>query len=431
MREMKDSGIKWIGEIGKKIKLVPLKYLLSSEEDDIKVGPFGSQLTGNDYIEEGYWVYNQRSVIDNNYKTNNTCISEAKYQSMRGFQVRTDDILITTRGTIGKISRVPPKHKEGIIHPCIIKFRIDEKKILYSLLQLLFNYSDFIEKQVLYKSNATTIEVLYSETLKNIYIPVPAIVKQLGLTQFLEKKCLQIDAIYLSIKAQIDIMKRYKHSVITEIVTRGLDPNVMMKDSGIDWIGEIPDNTKISRIKYEIVPLNRAVLSSDDVVTCFRDGEVTLRNNRRIDGYTISFTEHGYQGVEPGDLVIHGMDAFAGAIGCSDSRGKCTPVVHVCKTTGNNRYFMYYLRSMAYNNVFMDFANGIRVRSSDFRNFARLGEFPVIVPTLSEQNRIVSYLDKRCKKIEKLIFNKQEQLNTLEHYKESLIYEYITGKKEI
>ena len=79
----------------------------------------------------------------------------------------------------------------------------------------------------------------------------------------------------------------------------------------------------------------------------------------------------------------------------------------------------------------MDFANGIRVRSSDFRNFARLGEFPVIVPTLSEQNRIVSYLDKRCKKIEKLIFNKQEQLNTLEHYKESLIYEYITGKKEI
>ena len=166
-------------------------------------------------------------------------------------------------------------------------------------------------------------------------------------------------------------------------------------------------------------------------MTCFRDGEVTLRQNRREDGFTVSFTENGYQGVEVGDLVIHGMDAFAGAIGCSDSRGKITPVVHVCKTTGNNRFFMYALRSMAMNDVLMSFAEGIRVRSSDFRNFNKLGKFQIAVPSVDEQNEIVAHLDSKCTEIDAIIALKKQQLEILSDYKNSIIYEYITGKKEV
>ena len=158
---------------------------------------------------------------------------------------------------------------------------------------------------------------------------------------------------------------------------------------------------------------------------------MTLRKNRREDGFTVSFTENGYQGVEPGDLVIHGMDAFAGAIGCSDSRGKTTPVVHVCKTSGNNRYFMYYLRCMAYGNILMDLSNGVRIRSSDFRNFAKLGVFKAVVPPESEQAEIVEYLDWITVRIDELAHEKEHLLDELESYKKSLIYEYVTGKKEV
>lgn len=193
----------------------------------------------------------------------------------------------------------------------------------------------------------------------------------------------------------------------------------------------MPARWRLSRIKYEIIPLSRSVKGTDEVITCFRDGQVTLRKYRREEGFTISFTENGYQGVEEGDLVIHGMDTFAGAIGCSECRGKCTPDVHVCKTTGNNRYFMYYLRSLASNEVLWFYANGVRVRSSDFRNFSNLGKFTISVPPISEQNEIVEYLDSKCAEIDTIIAEKKQQIETIEEYKKSLIFEYVTGKKEV
>ena len=204
-----------------------------------------------------------------------------------------------------------------------------------------------------------------------------------------------------------------------------------MKDSGIEWIGEIPENWSNSRIKYEIIPLQRTVKNNDLIVTCFRDGTVTTRQNRREEGFTISLTENGYQGVNVGDLVIHGMDAFAGAIGCSDSRGKITPVVHVCKTMGNNRFFMFLLRSMAMNDVLMSYSDGVRIRSSDYRNFNKLGKFSIAVPPVNEQSQIADYLDFKCFEIDALLKNYEDQISTLEEYKKSLIYEYVTGKKKV
>ena len=113
-----------------------------------------------------------------------------------------------------------------------------------------------------------------------------------------------------------------------------------MKDSGITWVGLMPAEWKIKRGKFTLNLLNRAIEETDEVITCFRDGEVTLRRNRREDGFTVSLKEIGYQGIEPGDLVIHGMDGFAGAIGISDSRGKSSPVLVVCDSDENKKYII-------------------------------------------------------------------------------------------
>lgn len=198
-----------------------------------------------------------------------------------------------------------------------------------------------------------------------------------------------------------------------------------MRESGIAWVGAMPKNWKVKRGKFTLELLNRSVAETDEVITCFRDGEVTLRKNRREDGFTVSLKEIGYQGIEPGDLVIHGMDGFAGAIGISDSRGKSSPVLVVCDSDEDKRYIMYYLRSMAYNDVFTALATGIRVRSCDLR-WNKLAELPYILPSVKEQAAIVEAIESDIQKINSLIANVQAQIEKLKAYKQSLITEVVT-----
>lgn len=198
-----------------------------------------------------------------------------------------------------------------------------------------------------------------------------------------------------------------------------------MKDSGIAWVGSMPAEWNTKRGKFTLRLLSRPIEETDEVITCFRDGEVTLRKNRREDGFTISLKEIGYQGIEPGDLVVHGMDGFAGSIGISDSRGKSSPVLVVCDSDENKKYIMYYLRSMAYNDVFMALATGIRVRSCDLR-WNKIAELPYILPTIAEQAKIVQAIDDSTAKVDVLIANVQAQIEKLKAYKQSVITEVVT-----
>lgn len=195
-----------------------------------------------------------------------------------------------------------------------------------------------------------------------------------------------------------------------------------MKDSGFQWIGMIPANWKCERGKYILEYIQKPIKENDGVITCFRDGEVTLRSKRREDGFTMADKEIGYQGIDVGDLVVHGMDGFAGAIGISDSRGKASPVLNVLDTKQNKKYIMYFLRSMAYNNVFLALATGIRVRSCDLR-WNKLAELYYPVPSLDEQNRIVEFLDAKCTETDILTKNIQAEIYTLEEYRMSIINE--------
>lgn len=268
------------------------------------------------------------------------------------------------------------------------------------------------------------------QEMKKITIPTPPLPEQQRIADFLDTKCAEIDALTADIQPQIDTLEQYKRSVITETVTKGLNPDAEMKDSGIQWIGDMPAHWGVIRGKYILRYMQKPVRENDGVITCFRDGEVTLRSNRREDGFTMSDKEIGYQGIDVDDLVIHGMDGFAGAIGISDSRGKASPVLNVLDTDQCKRYIMYYLRSMAYSDVFLALATGIRVRSCDLR-WNKLAELSYPVPPLDEQNAIVKHIDSVLSKADAVIADKKAQLATLDEYKKSLIFEYVTGKKEV
>ena len=195
-------------------------------------------------------------------------------------------------------------------------------------------------------------------------------------------------------------------------------PYPQYKDSGVEWLGEVPVNWAIERAKWLFIEQKRAVKADDEIITCFRDGEVTLRKNRKIDGFTNALKEHGYQGVRKGDLVIHNMDAFAGAIGISDSDGKSTPVYSVCTqrkdNTLNSSFYAYFLRNLAKTGFIESLAKGIRERSTDFR-FSDFGILLLSLPPLKEQNKIVNFIDNATCKIDTLI---QKQQNLIELLKE-------------
>ena len=207
-----------------------------------------------------------------------------------------------------------------------------------------------------------------------------------------------------------------------------------MKDSGIEWIGEIPEGWSIARGKHILTLLQRAVFPTDGIITCFRDGEVTLRSNRREDGFTVSLKEIGYQGIEPGDLVVHGMDGFAGSIGISDSRGKSSPVLVVLDSSQDKKYLMYYLRSMAYNNVFLALSTGIRVRSCDLK-WNKLADLLYLVPPIVEQHKLVSFLDEKCSEIDAMLSKTRASIEEYKKLKQAVITQAVTkgvrGEREM
>lgn len=198
-----------------------------------------------------------------------------------------------------------------------------------------------------------------------------------------------------------------------------------MKDSGVAWIGMMPDGWRIEKGKHVLVYLERPIKDTDSVVTCFRDGQVTLRSNRRELGFTVSLQEIGYKGVEPGDLVVHGMDGFAGSIGISDSRGKCSPVLNILDSEEDKTFLMYYLRMMAYGNVFLALSTGIRERTCD-TNWNKLKELPYPVPGRDVQNMIASTLTSKCAEIDKVVEQTRATIEEYKKLKQAIITEAVT-----
>lgn len=429
-RTMKDSGVEWIGQIPNLWSSIRIKNIIAQRD----AGAWGELEQGNnndvicirvaDFDYSHFTIQNNKDYTLRNY-------SDFQIKSLK---LNKGDILIEKSGggektPVGR-TVIFDKNFKALFANFIERIRVTEE-IYYKYFQYIFSsfYSQGHTK--LYIKQTTGIQNLnITEMFSREVIPLPPLPEQQAIADYLDDKCAQIDNITATINEQIDVLKQYKKSIITEAVTKGLDPNSPMKDSGVEWIGQIPEHWEVIKGKYRLKLLNRPVKENDEVITCFRDGEVTLRSKRREDGFTISLQETGYQGINPGDLVVHGMDGFAGAIGISDSRGKATPVLNVLDTKENKKFFMYYLRTLAFTEVFIALSTGIRVRSCD-TNWNKLRQLVYLIPPLSEQQAIADYLDDKCTKIDAVIADKQAQLETLAAYKKSLIYEYVTGKKSV
>lgn len=405
-RAMKDSGIEWIGEIPKDWSISKYKYY-----SDNRMGE--TILVEDTNIEEGVPIYSATQ--------DDKILGYVKNPSL---VLHKGDFVIPARGnSIGCVSVV----KEDVA--TCTQTTICSRNIKNINKDFLFYCSLGLHSEW-FKYEGSAIPQVTVNQIKNNLVPIPSMPEQQKIADFLDEKCSHIDSVLEKVRASIDEYKQLKQSVITQAVTKGVRPNRPMKDSGIEWIGEIPQDWKVIKGKNVLELLSKPVKETDTVITCFRDGEVTLRSKRREDGFTISLQEIGYQGIDIGDLVVHGMDGFAGAIGISDSRGKGTPVLSVLDSKQNKKYLMYYLRAMAFNGVFIALSTGIRVRSCD-TSWNKLKNLPYPIPTEDEQVEIVAYLDDKCSEIDKLITKKEQLIAELETYKKSLIYEYVTGKKEV
>lgn len=199
------------------------------------------------------------------------------------------------------------------------------------------------------------------------------------------------------------------------------------KDSGIAWLGEIPEHWGVSKAKWMFVKNKRERRPEDEVITCFRDGQVTLRKNRRLTGFTESEKYDGYQGVRKGDLVIHQMDAFAGSIGVSDSDGMATSVLHCCTPIGNENvyYYAYLLRHMAKSGYIQSLYKGIRERSSDF-SFPIFRDQLLAVPPTDEQEKIVEYIESKTLIIDSYVRERERELRLLNELKQAEIAQAVT-----
>lgn len=416
MREMKDSHNKWCGAIPVSWNMIPYKHLFT-----IYSGATPKSEEPENWDGDIYWItpadYKTEDVYVSCGKRN---LSQKGYDSCSTIIVPKNSLIISKRAPIGTvaISKNDLATNQGCL-ACVPNDNIATKYGYY--------VTSAAKEELELRGSGTTFLEISANTFANMPIPVPSINEQNDIVSFLDKKCLNISNSITRHKQIVKKLEEYKHSVITTTVTKGLSPNAEMKDSGIDWIGKVPETWRILRGKFILTILSRPVKPDDDVITCFRDGEVTLRKNRRTEGFTFSDKEIGYQGIEPGDLVVHGMDGFAGSIGISDSRGKATPVLNVMDSTQNKKYLMYYLRSMAYGDVFNAIATGIRVRSCNL-NWNKLAELAYPVPPREEQDEIVRYIDRKLFYADELIAKKQMAIEKLEEYRESLIYHAVTGK---
>lgn len=402
---MKNSNIEWIGEIPEDWCIAKYKYFSKSR--------MGETILINDTIENGIPVYS--STQDDKFLG---CVETAKVV------LHYNDIVIPARGNSIGFAKIVREDRATCTQTTICSTNVHnvEPNFLYYCCHGL--------KEYWFQYDGSAIPQITVSQVENNSLALPPIETQKAIVDFLDKKCSEIDGLMSDIQSQIDILEEYKKSIITEAVTKGLNPDVETKDSGIEWIGMIPEHWAVDKGKYFLRYLQKPVKETDDVITCFRDGEVTLRTNRREDGFTISLKEIGYQGIDVGDLVVHGMDGFAGAIGISDSRGKSSPVLNVLDADHNKRYLMYYLRNMAYNGVFIAIATGIRVRTCD-TGWNKLRELPYTLPPKNEQDEIADFIDTKCAEVDAVITDKKAQLETLAEYKKSLIYEYVTGRKEV
>jgi type I restriction enzyme S subunit len=329
-----------------------------------------------------------------------------------------------------RTSRVGLVHEQGIMSSAYIRIVPPSD---WNARFLYYYYFHLYEAEVFNKIGSGVRSTLGQSDL--LELPIPTIDRdtQDKIVRLLDEKCAKVAEAVRIKEEQIALLRERRQILIQQAVTRGLNPAAPMKDSGIDWIGEIPAHWEVVRFKYLFRQSRLPVRKDDGVVTSYRDGQVTLRANRRMEGYTEAILEGGYQGIRVGQLVLNSMDAFEGAIGVSDSDGKCTPEYVICDPVNdsiNQYFFAYLLREMALADYIEVICNAVRQRAVRIRFNNLVTRFMVLPPPL-EQAEIVAFVEREKSRIADAIAIKEDQIAALKEYKTSLINAAVTGKIKV
>ena len=264
-----------------------------------------------------------------------------------------------------------------------------------------------------------------------VYLPPPN--DQRAIAVYLDRETLRLDALVAAKERVLGLLAEKRRVLMTRAVTRGLDPDLPLRDSGTPWLGEIPAYWELTRAKFVFRQSAVPVRDEDEMVTCFRDGQVTLRRNRREEGFTNANLELGYQGILAGQLVLHSMDAFAGAIGVSDSNGKCSPEYIICDpqdTKVDSYYYGYLLRTMALAGYIQASCPAVRERAPRIR-FSNFGEMFIPVPPRWEQRSIVDRIGNELVRLDALRSANELTVVLLKERRAALIAAAVAGQLEV
>ena len=408
MREMKDSGIEWIGQIANTHKLVRLKYIAEILDEYRK--PVTAQYR-NQNADILYDYYGASGIID----------------KIDGYTIDDHVMLIGEDGANLKLRNLPLMYEV-----CGKAWINNHAHILKPMKNVDFYYL-FYALESLYINNYITGSAqpkLNQENLKEILIPLPSYGIQRKVASYLDTKCSEIDATAEDIQKEISLLEDYKKSVITEAVTKGLNPDAEMKDSGIEWVGKVPVTWKIMPNKYIMTKKKviKEVYDDENIISLSMNG-VIVRDLEA--GGKMPKTFDGYQIVYPGNLLmcLFDYDVTPRCIGLIKDYGVTSPAYSqfVMNNDNYSGYYYYYYLMIDHAKTLLHLAKNLRHSFTE----EQLGAILAPVPTVEEQYQIVNYLDTKCSEIDTLIADKKRQLDTLADYKKSLIYEYVTGKKEV
>lgn len=416
-RAMKDSGVEWIREIPSEKFIINLKYVLSyvKGKNPNEINDIGK---GKPYIGASDLDKNRNYLEYKNY-----CDEDLPY-------AEKEDVLVLWDGA--RAGLIGTNH-EGYISSTIVKIIPDIK---YIKKRFFYWYMRGAEKYLFEQVRGTTIPHMSREFIDNMGMIDFSLNEQEQIVSYLDKKVSQIDDIILKQKSLIEKYKAYKQSLITETVTKGLNKNVAMKDSGIEWIGDIPSNWSIYKMKDigdviigltyspdEISDSGTLVLRSSNV----QNGEIVYGDNVFVNK---NITEKLITQV--GDILIcsrNGSRALIGKCAYIDelAAGNSFGAFMTIFRSEHNRFIFYILNSAIFKFHIGTFLTST-INQLTTRN---LSGIKITLPPKDEQNDIVDFLDNKCKAIDSAIAKKEQLIEKLESYKKSLIYECVTGKREV
>lgn len=431
MREMKDSGLKWIGQIPNGWEENRIKYLFKTAK--------GLSVTKDNLIEDGLPVISY-GQIHSKINTGVTVADELrrfvsydyrKYVSskLEKFDFAFADTSEDYEGCGNCVYKRTDDELYGGYHVVILhSIKKEDNRYFAYLFQ-----TDAWREQIRTKASGVKVFSVTQKIINEASVIIPPVEMQARISNFLDAKCAEIDALTADIQTQIDTLEQYKRSIITEAVTRGLNPDVEMKDGGNQYWGSIPTNWHLSDIKYLFEIVKRiAGKEGYDILSVTQKG-IKIKDISNNEGQ-VAESYANYQFVYPGDFVMNHMDLLTGWVDCSKLFGVTSPDYRVFRLRDKNNslnYYKYIMQTCYMNRIFYSLGQGVsnlgrwRLQTSSFNNFM------VPVPPVEVQESIANYLDKKCTEINACIDDKQRQLEVLEEYKKSLIYEYVTGKKEV